>query len=197
MEEDWSSANHFGNFPRQKKVFCVWSEMQICVLLCGADIFFLRYYRDYLILKEEENQIFPFNYVTFLQFILVKCCSKNQFWWFVLFVCLFVFVYLFVFCLKCEKEHQILPKYKVQVQYFLLKQILWSGNHPHPYLSTSTNFWNNPTLWKVLCTPFCLKRAQRMSSKFLKTIRAKKERFGVAREKNRQTVCYLWMSDLM
>ena len=29
MGEEWSSANHFWNFPRQKKVFCVWSKMQI------------------------------------------------------------------------------------------------------------------------------------------------------------------------
>ncbi len=29
MEEDWSSAHHFRNFPRQKKVLCLWSEMWI------------------------------------------------------------------------------------------------------------------------------------------------------------------------
>ncbi len=29
MEEDWSSANFFRNFPRQKKVLCKWSKMQI------------------------------------------------------------------------------------------------------------------------------------------------------------------------
>ena len=29
MEEDWSSPNHFRNFLRQKKVFCMWSKMQV------------------------------------------------------------------------------------------------------------------------------------------------------------------------
>ena len=29
MKEDWSSANHLRNFPRQKKALCVWSKMQI------------------------------------------------------------------------------------------------------------------------------------------------------------------------
>ncbi len=27
MEEDWSSADHFWNFTRQKKVLCMWFEM--------------------------------------------------------------------------------------------------------------------------------------------------------------------------
>ncbi len=37
MEEDWSSANHFRNFQRQKKVLCVWCKMQI-LCFCGAEL---------------------------------------------------------------------------------------------------------------------------------------------------------------
>ncbi len=35
MEEDWLSANHLGNFPRQKKVLCMWSKMHCIFTLWG------------------------------------------------------------------------------------------------------------------------------------------------------------------
>ncbi len=36
MDEDWSPANQFRNFPRQKKVLCMWSKMQF--LLCRVEV---------------------------------------------------------------------------------------------------------------------------------------------------------------
>ncbi len=42
MEEDWSSANHFRNFLRQKKVLCVSCKMQILRFYFVEQIFWYR-----------------------------------------------------------------------------------------------------------------------------------------------------------
>ena len=48
MEEDWSSAYHFRNFPRQKEsTLCVIQNVDTAFLLCGAE---LSNYSSYILL---------------------------------------------------------------------------------------------------------------------------------------------------
>ncbi len=73
MEEDWLSAYHFWNFPRQKKVFCVGSKMQI--------LHFARQ-KWYLHSNWRLEKIHRYSFIKIVNInLLVKVLSANTLWW--------------------------------------------------------------------------------------------------------------------
>ena len=83
MEEHWSSANFFRNFPRRKKVLCMWSKMHMYWYFMGQSLqltyqmaidqslYFYHFIEPILSRCRENSLLLKFDCQHFLIFVII------------------------------------------------------------------------------------------------------------------------------